>query len=159
MRSQLSPIGTAYSVASPSSITEIRHQKSVSLSPNTALSLRLQVSVHSFTTIIPVLTGYYLIIGLFVMAFTTYKQVHWIAPIIGSIPFGAGIYFIFTGVFTYLVTAYRPIAASAMAANSAMRSSFAAVFPLFAGQMYDRLGTVGATALLAGLLTLMTPLP
>ncbi|KAI0334806.1 MFS general substrate transporter [Cubamyces sp. BRFM 1775] len=98
-------------------------------------------------------------IGLFIMAFTTYKQVHWIGPIIGSIPFGAGVYFIYTGVFTYLVTAYRPIAASAMAANSAMRSSFAAVFPLFAGQMYHRLGTVGATALLAGLTTLMAPLP
>lgn len=97
--------------------------------------------------------------GLYILAFTTYKQVHWIAPILGSIPFGAGVYFIFTGVFTYLVTAYRPIAASAMAANSAVRSSFAAVFPLFAGAMYDRLGTVGATALLAGLLTLMAPLP
>ena len=93
------------------------------------------------------------------MAFTTYKQVHWIGPIIGSIPFGTGMCFIYTGVFTYLVTAYRPIAASAMAANSAMRSTFAAVFPLFASQMYHRLGTVGATALLAGLTTLMTPLP
>ncbi|EIW61904.1 MFS general substrate transporter [Trametes versicolor FP-101664 SS1] len=98
-------------------------------------------------------------LGLFILAFTTYKQVHWIGPIIGSVPFGAGVYFIFTGVFTYLVTAYRPIAASAMAANSALRSSFAAVFPLFAGAMYTRLGTVGATALLAGLLTLMAPLP
>ncbi|KAI0366395.1 MFS general substrate transporter [Pilatotrama ljubarskyi] len=98
-------------------------------------------------------------IGLYIMAFTTYKQVHWIGPIIGSIPFGAGVIFIYTGVFTYLVTAYRPIAASAMASNSAMRSTFAAVFPLFAGAMYHRLGTVGATALLAGLTTLMAPLP
>ncbi|KAI9001160.1 MFS general substrate transporter [Trametes punicea] len=98
-------------------------------------------------------------IGLFIMAFTTYKHVHWIGPIIGSIPFGAGVYYIYTAVFTYLVTAYRPIAASAMASNSAMRSTFAAVFPLFAGAMYHRLGTVGATALLAGLTTLMAPLP
>ncbi|EIW63416.1 MFS general substrate transporter [Trametes versicolor FP-101664 SS1] len=98
-------------------------------------------------------------IGLFVMAFTTYPRAHWIGPIIGSGIFGAGMYYIYTGVFTYLVTAYRPIAASAMAANSALRSSFAAVFPLFAGQMYHRLGTVGATALLAGLTTLMSPLP
>ncbi|KAI0771478.1 MFS general substrate transporter [Trametes elegans] len=98
-------------------------------------------------------------LGLFIMAFTTYKHVHWIAPVIGSIPFGAGILFIFTGVFTYLVTAYRPIAASAMAANSALRTMFAAVFPLFAGAMYHRLGTVGATALLAGLCTVMAPLP
>ena len=93
------------------------------------------------------------------MAFTTYKQVHWIGPIIGSALFAAGMYFIFTGVFTYTVTAYRPIAASAMAANTALRTTFAAIFPLFARQMYDRLGTVGATALLAGLTTVMAPLP
>ncbi|KAG8215543.1 major facilitator superfamily domain-containing protein [Butyriboletus roseoflavus] len=98
-------------------------------------------------------------ISLFWLAFTTYPQVHWIAPIIASIPFGSGIYFVFTSTFTYLVTAYRPIAASAMASNSALRSTFAAVFPLFATAMYDRLGTVGATALLAGLTTIMAPLP
>lgn len=93
------------------------------------------------------------------MAFTTYRGVPWILPILGSIPFGTGIYFVFDSVFTYLVTAYRPIAASAMASNSFMRSTFAAVFPLFAHAMYRRLGTVGATALLAGLTTLMAPLP
>ncbi|KAG2032365.1 major facilitator superfamily domain-containing protein [Suillus americanus] len=98
-------------------------------------------------------------VGLFWLAFTTYPQVHWIAPIIASVPFGSGIYFVFTSTFTYLVTAYRPIAASAMASNSALRSAFAAAFPLFAGAMYDKLGTVGATALLAGLSTLMAPLP
>ncbi|KAF7357880.1 RNA polymerase II-associated protein [Mycena venus] len=98
-------------------------------------------------------------IALYWFAFTTYPHVHWIVPIIASIPFGTGVFFAFTATFTYLVTAYRPIAASAMASNSAMRSTFAAVFPLFAGAMYEKLGTVGATALLAGLATLMAPLP
>ncbi|EIM85985.1 MFS general substrate transporter [Stereum hirsutum FP-91666 SS1] len=98
-------------------------------------------------------------IGLFWLAFTTYPHVHWIVPIIASVPFGMGTYFIFTSVFTYLVVAYRPIAASAMASNSFMRSCFAAGFPLFATAMYHRLGTVGATALLAGLTTVMAPLP
>ncbi|KAF9446914.1 MFS general substrate transporter [Macrolepiota fuliginosa MF-IS2] len=98
-------------------------------------------------------------VGLFWLAFTTYPAVPWIVPVLASVPFGCGIYFVFTSTFTYLVTTYRPIAASAMAANSAMRSTFAAVFPLFAGAMYAKLGTVGATALLAGLTTLMAPLP
>ncbi|KII94713.1 hypothetical protein PLICRDRAFT_47737 [Plicaturopsis crispa FD-325 SS-3] len=98
-------------------------------------------------------------LGLFWLAFTTYPSVHWIVPIIASVLFGTGTLFVFTSTFTYLVTAYRPIAASAMASNSAMRSAFAAVFPLFAPAMYNRLGTVGATALLAGLATLMAPLP
>lgn len=70
-----------------------------------------------------------------------------------------GIAFSFTSVFTFLVTAYRLNAASAMAANSFLRFSFAAAFPLFAGAMYARLGTVGATVLLAGLTLCMAPLP
>lgn len=98
-------------------------------------------------------------VSLYWLAFTTYPHVHWVVPIIASIPFGVGIYLCFTSIFTYTVTAYRPIAASAMAANTFVRTSFAAAFPLFAGQMYDRLGTVGATALLAGLTTVAAPLP
>ncbi|KAF8583523.1 MFS general substrate transporter [Ramaria rubella] len=98
-------------------------------------------------------------VSLFWLAFTTYPHVHWAVPLITSIPLGAGILFSFASIYTFLVTAYRPNAASAMAGNSFVRSSFAAVFPLFAGAMYDRLGTVGATALLAGLITLLAPLP
>ncbi|KAF8206611.1 major facilitator superfamily domain-containing protein [Mycena galopus ATCC 62051] len=98
-------------------------------------------------------------LSLYWFAFTTYPHVHWIVPMLASVPFGTGILFAFTATFTYLVTAYRPIAASAMASNSFLRSAFAAVFPLFAKAMYDKLGTVGATALLAGLATLMAPLP
>lgn len=97
--------------------------------------------------------------SLFWLAFTTYRHVHWVAPIIASVPFGMGLLFIYTSVFTYTVTAYRPIAASAMAANTFVRTTFAAAFPLFATQMYHKLGTVGATALLAGLTTVAAPLP
>jgi hypothetical protein len=72
---------------------------------------------------------------------------------------GTGTHFVFTSSFTYLIVAYRPIAASALASNSAMRSTFAAVFPLFAIQMYHSLGTVSATVLLVCLAAVMTPLP
>ncbi|KAH8097023.1 MFS general substrate transporter, partial [Cristinia sonorae] len=98
-------------------------------------------------------------LSLFWLAFTTYPRVHWIVPIVASIPFGMGVLLCFTSIFTYLVTAYRPIAASAMAANTFVRATFAAAFPLFARQMYNRLGTVGATALLAGLTSITAPLP
>ena len=98
-------------------------------------------------------------ISLFWLAFTTYPSVHWIVPIIATVPLGIAILFCFFAIFTYTVTAYRPIAASAMSANSFVRTASASAFPLFAGQMYDRLGTVGATALLAGLTTLAVPIP
>lgn len=98
-------------------------------------------------------------ISLFWLAFTTYSKVHWIVPIIASVPFGISILFCFAAIFTYTVTAYRPVAASAMAANTFVRTASASVFPLFAGQMYHRLGTAGATALLAGLTAVAAPLP
>ena len=41
---------------------------------------------------------------------------------------------VFSGVFTFLVDAYPLYAASALAANSFARSSFAAAFPLFGNQ-------------------------
>ncbi|KAI0700693.1 major facilitator superfamily domain-containing protein [Cytidiella melzeri] len=98
-------------------------------------------------------------VSMFWLAFTTYPSIHWVVPIIASGFFGAGFILCFSGTFTYLVVAYRPMAASALAANAFARSSFAAAFPLFAGQMYTKLGTVGATALLAGIMTLTAPLP
>jgi hypothetical protein len=98
-------------------------------------------------------------ISLFWLAFTSYPRVHWIVPILATIPFGVGIFFSFAAIFTFTVTTYRPIAASAMAANTFVRTAGAAGFPLFARQMYASLGTVGATALLAGLTTVAGFLP
>jgi hypothetical protein len=93
------------------------------------------------------------------LALSTHNGVPWIVPVLASVPFGTGTYFIFTSSFTYIVVAYRPVAAIALACNTAMRTSFAAAFPLFAGQMYRALGTIGATLLLAGLTTVTAPLP
>jgi hypothetical protein len=45
--------------------------------------------------------------------------------------------FVYSGSFTFLVDCYPLYAASALAANSFARSSFAAAFPLFGVQMYE----------------------
>lgn len=96
---------------------------------------------------------------MFWLGLTTFKNVHWIAPIIASVGYGMGFILCFSSTFTYLVAAFRPIAASALAGNAFVRSCFAGGFPLFAPQMYQRLGTVGATCLLAGIMTVAAPLP
>jgi len=98
-------------------------------------------------------------ISLLCLALTSFPHVHWIAPIISSIPFGTGVIYSFTAVFTYLVVSYRDFAASAMAGNSFLRSCFAAGFPLFADAMFSKLSPAGAMGLLSGLLFLMVPLP
>ncbi|PWN33775.1 MFS general substrate transporter [Meira miltonrushii] len=98
-------------------------------------------------------------IGLFIFAFTSYANVHWIASIIGSCIFGIGLILNFLAIFNYTATYWRPVAASALAANALIRCSFAAAFPLFGVQMADRLGTAGAAGLLAGLNVIMIPVP
>jgi MFS family permease len=99
------------------------------------------------------------IIGLFLFAWTIYPSVHWIVPIIGSAFFGAGTVLVFSGVFTFLVEAFPLYAASGLAANSFARSSFAAAFPLFGLQLYNKLGFQWASSLLAFLMLAMAPFP
>jgi hypothetical protein len=98
-------------------------------------------------------------IGLFWFAWTINPSIHWIVPIIGSGFFGAGTVLVFSGVFTFLVEAFPLFAASGLAANSFARSTFAAVFPLFALQMYNKLGFQWASSLLAFLTLAMAPFP
>ncbi|KAH0529208.1 hypothetical protein TsFJ059_003978 [Trichoderma semiorbis] len=98
-------------------------------------------------------------IGIFMFGWTTYSSVPWIVPIIGSAIFGLGNLLVFTSVFTFLVDAYPMYAASALAANAFVRCSFAAVFPLFGTQMYNKLGFQWASSLLAFLTVAMMPFP
>jgi len=110
--------------------------------------------------LLPALAGGVLVpVGLFIFGWSTFPWVHWIVPIIGSALFGAGTILVFTGVFTFLVDAYPLYAASALAANSFVRGTFAAATPLFGNQMYNALGYQWATSLLAFLTLVMTPFP
>ncbi|KAH6678831.1 major facilitator superfamily transporter [Plectosphaerella plurivora] len=108
----------------------------------------------------PAICGAFLVtIGIFIFGWTSYGHVHWIAPIIGSSIFGAGTLLVFTGIFTFLVDAYPLYAASALAANAFVRCLFAAAFPLFGNQMYNKLGYQWASSLLGFLTLLMLPFP
>ncbi|ETN39929.1 uncharacterized protein HMPREF1541_06156 [Cyphellophora europaea CBS 101466] len=103
--------------------------------------------------------AWFCVLGLFMFAWTIYPGVHWIVPIIGTSFFGFGIILVYTSVFTFLVEAYPLYAASALAANSFARSSFAAAFPLFGVQMYEKLNFHWATTLLAFLTLALAPFP
>lgn len=108
----------------------------------------------------PAIAGAILVpIGLFWFAWTAQPGIHYIVSIIGSGVFGMGMLFVFSGVFTFLVEAYPQYAASALAANSFARSSFAGAFPLFGLQMYRKLGFEWASSLLAFLTIAMMPFP
>ncbi|KAK9238762.1 major facilitator superfamily domain-containing protein, partial [Lipomyces kononenkoae] len=108
----------------------------------------------------PAIVGSVLVpVGLFFFGWTSYRSVHWIVPIIASGIFGLGEVLLFSGIFTFLVDAYPMYAASALAANSLVRSCFGATFPLFGNQMYEKLGYQWASSLLAFLSIVMMPFP
>ena len=70
-----------------------------------------------------------------------------------------GILLILVNGLNYIVDVYKVNAASAIAANTLVRSLFGAVFPLFAASMYRRLGVPWATSLLGFLAAAMFPVP
>jgi multidrug resistance protein len=69
-------------------------------------------------------------IGLFWYGWAADKKVHWIVPIIGSGVFAAGVLGTFMPIATYLIDAFTIYAASALAANTVLRSLMGALLPL-----------------------------
>lgn len=106
----------------------------------------------------PVMVGSFLLpIGLFWLAWTSHT--YWILQVIPLFFIGAGIMFIFAIGVVYIIDIYLPLSASAIAANTAIRSAFAAGLPLAAPKMYESLGTSWATSLLGFLTLLLIPAP
>lgn len=88
-----------------------------------------------------------------------FESVHWIVPIIGSMFFAVGGCLIFNSVFCYEAQAYPKYAASVLAGNNFVRSSFGEGFPLFATAMFHNLGVGWACTVLACLTIVFIPFP
>ena len=103
--------------------------------------------------------GVLLAVGELMFAWTCTPNVHWIAPMIAGIPFGAGntIVFIYSG--NYLIQAYGSFAASALAGNALLRSVMGAVLPLAGAKLYHTLGSNWAGTLLGLLEAVFIPIP
>ena len=86
-------------------------------------------------------------------------NMHWIMPIIGSALFSVAALILFNCVLNYLGDAYPAYAASVLAGNDLLRSSFGAGFPLFATAMYNNLGVGWASSTLAFLGIAFIPIP
>lgn len=72
-------------------------------------------------------------IGIFWFAWTGFRHdIHWIAPTLSGLATGFGILSIFLNLLNYLIESYLMFAASAIAANTLLRSLAGAAFPLFA---------------------------
>ncbi|XWW92421.1 hypothetical protein V2A60_000344 [Cordyceps javanica] len=98
-------------------------------------------------------------VGLFIYGWTAQYKVHWIVPIIGTAIMGVGNLIIFMSLQLYLVDTFTIYAASALAANSVVRSLLGAVLPLAGGPMYAKLGLGWGNSLLAFIAVALIPVP
>ncbi|KAH8681207.1 multidrug resistant protein [Xylariales sp. PMI_506] len=88
-------------------------------------------------------------IGLFIFAWTSFPETSWAGPAMGGFPIGFGFIFLYNSANNYLVDSYQHLAASALAAKTCIRSFWGAAVVLFTIQMYHRLGYEWAGSLLA----------
>jgi hypothetical protein len=86
--------------------------------------------------LIPMMVSCWFIpVGLFIFAWTSYPHVHWIGPCLGGFPVGFGFIFLYNSANNYLVDTYQHQAASALAAKTCLRSFWGAAVVLFTQQM------------------------
>ncbi|KAL6705483.1 hypothetical protein ACN47E_006748 [Coniothyrium glycines] len=97
--------------------------------------------------------------GQFLMGWTADPQYPWIAPVIGLAMLGTGFFTIFQAALNYLVDTFTLYAASAVAANTFLRSCFAGAFPLVVTPLYHNLGVGPASSITGGFATLLIPVP
>jgi hypothetical protein len=98
-------------------------------------------------------------VGLFIYGWTAEKQVHWIVPIIGTGVIGVGNLLIFMALQLYLVDSFALYSASALAANTMVRSIMGAILPLAALPMYETLGLGWGNSLLGFVAAALIPAP
>ncbi|PYI33970.1 MFS multidrug transporter [Aspergillus indologenus CBS 114.80] len=98
-------------------------------------------------------------VGLFWFGWSSHPSTSWVAQVFAGIPIGMGILVIFMQGLNYIIDVYLMFANSAIAANTLVRSSLGGAFPLFATQMYNKLGVDWASSLLGFITLAMIPIP
>ncbi|KAJ2973221.1 hypothetical protein NUW58_g8990 [Xylaria curta] len=107
----------------------------------------------------PLILGALLIpAGLIWYGWAAEYKVHYIVPIIGTAVIGMGINLVWVPIQSYMIDAFTVYAASALAANTVVRSVFGVVLPLAGQPLYDRLGLGWGNTLLAFIALSTVPL-
>jgi len=90
---------------------------------------------------------------------TSYPSISLWAPMSQGIVMGWAIVWLFLSQLNYIIDTYLSVAASALAANTVIRSIFGATFPLFANKMYTALNPRWASTVLGLFALLCVPIP
>jgi hypothetical protein len=97
--------------------------------------------------------------GLFVFAWTSPRNIHWIGPVMGAALLGGGFFTIFQAALNYLIDTFLKYSASAVAANTFLRSVFAAAFPLFITPMLHNMGIQWGVSVFGFVAVALIPIP
>jgi MFS family permease len=112
--------------------------------------MRLPISIY-FGCLLPVTFFWY--------GWTTNAADHWASAVFALFPFAVGIIGVFLPITTYLVDCYPMYAASAIAANTVLRSLVGMLLPLAGPSMYSTLGLGWGNSLLGFISLAMVPVP
>ncbi|KAI7654416.1 MFS general substrate transporter [Hortaea werneckii] len=104
-------------------------------------------------------TAWTIPVGLFIYGWTAQYNEQWAVPLFGTLLFGIGMIAALICVQQYLIDAFTIYAASAVAANTVLRSILGGVLPLAGLSMYDALGLGWGNSLLAFIALAMVPIP
>ncbi|KAI4765153.1 MFS general substrate transporter [Aureobasidium sp. EXF-3400] len=87
------------------------------------------------------------------------QNTHWASAVIAAFFVGLGLLLIFISGIVYLVDTYLSNSNSAMSIHIVVRSIVSSSFPLFAGPMFEGLGTQWACSVLGFVCLVMVPVP
>lgn len=88
-----------------------------------------------------------------------FVSVHWFVPTLAGVFLAASIVLIFVSFLNYLTDSYLMYAASAIAANTVVRSAAAASAPLWTASMYTKLGVGVASSIIGAIAALLAVVP
>jgi len=97
--------------------------------------------------------------GLFLYGWTAQYHIQWAVPMLGGLLFGIGMIAALLCIQNYLIDAFGSYAASALAANTLLRSIVGGLLPLAGLKMYDALGLGWGNSLIGFLSLAMIPIP
>ncbi|BFZ57053.1 hypothetical protein PYCC9005_004103 [Savitreella phatthalungensis] len=97
-------------------------------------------------------------IGLLTFAMAAPESVPWQVTVLGIVLVGASIYLVFYPSLSYLVDTFQSMTASAVAANTVIRSTFGAALPLIGQKLFAAVGIKTGMLILAGVALILLPL-
>ncbi|KAF2759379.1 MFS general substrate transporter [Pseudovirgaria hyperparasitica] len=114
---------------------------------------------HRLPYLLTIPGGFCIPLGMFIYGWTAQYQVHWAVPLLGTIFVGIGLISCMMSINTYMIDAFTLHAASAMAANTVLRSLAGALLPLGGLQMYNALGLGWGNSLMGFIALALVPVP